>query len=398
MMDQLLRRADELRPGLQDILSTLISANVVQGAVLEVDRYWFDYYTQRYARRTWEDDLYEEALFYLYNPREWDFNLRPPGWDRHMKVMGYPEGSGPLIVRVILYPPTEHKDNVPLTDGNSFPRSFAGSPLIYETRPVLEALSLLERVRHVFTGISPFSSDVDGQHSPAVISVGKSVPKPTAGTLGGFLRCPVTNKRYLVSCAHVLGDNNTLVYTPGPYENRGMDEIGIVQLSQIPPLQGPGQPCNQWAMPNGASLDVAVAEILPGGPLSEHFTDQPRWVTLRLACSMTPNDRVSFTGKVSGRVSAYLGGCTIWHSINFADGPRCFTGLFEIVAPRGARRPLAKKGDSGAWIEDFPADPACWNGMLVSAVPDGDRAYCCFAEHILEACSLKFPAGLALVS
>jgi hypothetical protein len=91
-----------------------------------------------------------------------------------------------------------------------------------------------------------------------------------------------------------------------------------------------------------------------------------------------------------------LGGCTIWYSINFPDGPRCFGGLFEIVAPHGMSLPLARRGDSGVWIVDQILSTRSWNGMLISAVPDGDRAYCCFAQDILEVCQGWFLRGFPL--
>ncbi len=395
MMDQLLQRAAELRPGLQDLLASYISSNIVQGAVLEVDRYWFDSYLLwlygPFAPPPFLDLEFWIARNNLYDPIEWDFNFRPSQWDSHASVMGYPEGSGPLIIRVILNASSEHTVGINVDTGNSFPQAFNGYPLIYETRPPLEALSLFEVFHQVYEGMHFHpGSDSDGLHG---LSVGRANPAPTAGTLGGFLRSPRTDKRYLVSCAHVLGGNGTHVYTPGPYEDRGMNEVGIVRVSEIPSLEQLGQPCNMQAIPNAGRLDVAVAEILPGAQLA----DLPKVSAIRFVRNMISYQRVSFVGKVSGHVSAYIGGCTIWYQIKFPDGSRCFGELFEIIAPNGARRPLARGGDSGAWIEDNPASSPCWNGMLIAALPGGDRAYCCFAQYILEACKNVFPDGLALI-
>jgi hypothetical protein len=404
MMDQLLIRAENLRPGLQQLLSTPIIDNTVQGAVLELDRYWMEWFIWNLYRRPFDYEDRELTSYWLsrwslFSPSrfDWDFNKHPPNWGEHCKAMGYPEGSNPLVVRVILNQQTKesggHQANT-----DQFPRSFEGYPLIYETRPPLVALNTIERIRRSISDVFAHFGFTGGrQQSNAAISIGRAVPTPTAGTLGGFLRDPVSGKQYIVSCAHVMGDAQTQVYTPGPYENRGMSEVGVVSFAELPPVQLPGQACNLPAMPLAGRLDVAVAELSSDAQLPDTAAAQTNLSTVRLAASMSPFQPVSFTGKMSGAVAAYLGGCTIWHSIRFADGFRCFGSLFEIVAPSGRPRPLARGGDSGAWVVDHTLSAPSWNGMLISAVQDGDRAYCCFAQHILEACRNRFPEGLSFI-
>ncbi len=162
-------------------------------------------------------------------------------------------------------------------------------------------------------------------------------------------------------------------------------------------MQDSAQACNYLALSAAGRLDLAVAEVSPDAQWSGEGINGNNLTTARLATSMSSFQPVSFTGKVSGSVAAYLGGCTIWYSINFPDGPRCFGGLFEIVAPHGMSLPLARRGDSGVWIVDQILSTRSWNGMLISAVPDGDRAYCCFAQDILEVCQGWFPEGVSFI-
>jgi hypothetical protein len=395
MMDQLLTRADELRPALRDHLTFLIATRRVQGAVLEVDQFWLETYLWRYFREPYWTHWVQVAGQYV-PPIDWDFTFRPFNWTDHCKEMGYRSESGPFLIRVILYPRLGGSSAT-----GEYPDHYQDYPIVYETRPPLEASTITELIwswRRLLAVTSGRVEDDCGVAVTETVSVGRGGAAPTAGTLGGILRDPATGRHFLVSCAHVLGEVNTTVYTPGPYENRGMNAVGIVRFSMLPSIAAPTEPCNDRAAPNAGRLDVALAELLPemaGGP---ELVVLPRIKSVRRARGMTPLQSVAFVGKVSGRVPAYLGACTIWMSIDFADGRRCFGSLFEVVAPSGRRGPLARKGDSGAWILDRPIDCGCWVGMLIAAASDSDRAYCCFAQDILEGFGSAFPAGLALVS
>jgi hypothetical protein len=348
MMHQLRRYAAELRFGLQDRLATLIALGAVQGAILEIDRYWFEAYL--WDREPWHpwrliDPFHANRLFFA--PIEWDFSYRPPTWHHHCKVKGYAGDSSPVIIRVILQPGTQRP---PGTDENVYPGTFEGHPIVYETRAQLEAITSvgvgwMRRIGETFARLA-FGLERDGVSVDHGASVGRAGEHPTAGTLGGYLRNPVSDQTFLVSCAHVLGQSGTDVYTPGPYEDRGMDFLGVVRFAAIPAISPPGYRCSGRANPNADCLDVAIAEIVPGAPGVIKLRPQAKVETVRLAESMTPFQPVSFAGKVSGSVPAYLGGCTIWHSIAFPDGMRCFGDIFEIVAPEGWARPLARHGDS----------------------------------------------------
>ena len=150
-------------------------------------------------------------------------------------------------------------------------------------------------------------------------------------------------------------------------------------------------------MPDAGRLDVAFAELWPEMNAPQQLSPPLRIDIMRPAERIDSGQPVTFIGKASGRVPAYIGGCTIWHAIQFGDGKRCFGQLFEITSPLGRRGSLAKQGDSGAWILDRNVNLNSWVGMLIAAVPNGDRAYCCTAEDILNASRGVTPPGLVIV-
>lgn len=396
MFDQLITRSQELRPRLQETLSEPIELNIIQGAILEVDHYWLsmfivDHFGPWSYFRPGIEHEHWLSVTSLSSSINWNFDYRPRKWDQHCSVMGLPENSNPLIIRVILNRELEHRKSI--QQEWDLPRVFDGYPLIYESRPALEEVHLLSGLQQSIQAF--FNKESYGMSKS--ISVGRATPKPTAGTLGGFLRSRDGNTQYFVSCAHVLGDEGTIVYSPGPFENQGLNAVGLVRFSEIPSLQVAGTNCNIFTAPTARGLDVAVAEVFPEAIWNNQPTALPKLSTVRNPSSMTPFQPVSFSGKVSGPTSAYLGGCTIWHSIKSSDGFRCFGTLFEIVAPTGSPLPLARHGDSGAWVVDGALGSAyCWNGMVISAVPNRDRAYCCFAQHILDACDKNLWPALSL--
>src|SRR5262249_25397357 len=117
MMDQLLSRAEDLRPALRNLLSSYIASNVVQGAVLEVDRHWLQSFLRSYyslpSPFKFSFWIGEQGL---YDTIEWNFAFRPPDWEQHSEIMGYPPGSGPLFIRIILNPVSKFIGDVRVSD------------------------------------------------------------------------------------------------------------------------------------------------------------------------------------------------------------------------------------------------------------------------------------------
>ena len=396
-MDQLIRVAEQMRGEVHGLLRKSMDMELVQGAVLEIDRYWYEWavFTQLgHYDGLWPQPEAQELFAWLSLRRDlpkWDFDKRPEDWEYHCSVTGYGEGSSPLIVRVILKAQSPGLTKLRIGD---LPGSHRNHTVLYEARPPLVAANALHRFAAALLQ--------SAKEEPRSLSVGRSEPR-TSGTLGGFLHNPLTGTKYLVSCAHVFGPPEAYVYTPGPHEHRDSAPIGEVRFSEIPPLKRSEEDCNLFAAPNAGRLDVSVAEWIPNASeAASRMVPVSAASVLRAAAKISPYQRVAFVGKESGRVEAQVGATTLWHEIEypeFGEGPagtRCFGSLFELTDFYGDRRHIGVQGDSGAWIYDDQGGLRCWSGMLIAV--QGRRSYCCYAQWIMEALA-KHPAfagGLAM--
>jgi hypothetical protein len=271
------------------------------------------------------------------------------------------------------------------------PRNYEGYPIVYEFRPPNRAISTLgpmERLAEVVGWENRGSTE----RAP---SIGRANPN-TAGTLGGILAGADPRKKYLVTCAHVLGPPGTVVYQPGPFEGKHSQPVGSVQYYRIPLPGASDDPCSEPATPDAARLDLAVAELNVGVDLLYGAVAEVN--DLRSIVAIRKNDRVVFTGKTRGPIGAKVGALTLWDQIEFPDGVRCFGRIFEIKLPARAyvSEDLAHPGDSGSWVVFQLGDLVTWYGMVISC--DGGQAYACFAEYILKECNRcgAFPGGLRL--
>lgn len=416
MFDHLLRIADEIRAGLQERFTSGIKQAFIQGALLEVDSYWYRCAVLRASG-------YWGALPLLYltddiDPLRWahfmatfeditlDWSYRPPRWKDHCKSMGYlmedAEEPEPIVIRVLL---REHKEAERVrasrqTAGETketevgaelnqweLPRRYHGYPIVYEIRPSAVATSGLTKFIEY---ILPWP----GRNTAAkAASVGRSDPN-TSGTAGGRLINPRTGQTYVVSCAHVMGLHGTRVFSPGGGSGR---YLGDVRFSSISPLNVANTVCDVELAPHAGRLDVAVAELRDGDSLSTESLDLVKSIS-----ALQRFQAVTFTGRVSGKVEARMNALSIWNELQtpqFGDGPagwRCFGGIFELMSRRGDRSQIADRGDSGAWVVDEFGGVKGWVGVLIGK--QGTRAYGSFAQHILNAVTADqaFPDGLVL--
>lgn len=424
MFDELIRISDEIRDGLQESLAEGISRSLVQGALVEVDWYWYLSAIRTQFRSFWwpYDDyshatisLEERAAFGVqryttFEPLKLDWSYRPFDWPQYAKAKGYTTRGGenpqPVIIRVLLRDPAEFRRSPfweaagvsPPTLGAerrlraSLPRSFRDYPIVYETRPSALAASAVEGV-----GARPHSGGAGAMfHDLCGLSIGRAEPN-TAGTAGGLLLDPRSDRHYVVSCAHVLGPVGTDVYCPGPYEGKGGRHAGVVRFSAISPPKEQGQACSLDVDPYAGRLDVAVAELHGDAPLA---LGKPH--KLRRIEQMHSFQPVTYVGKVHGEMRVQLNGLTIWLEIltpffgdGWPEGLRCFGRIFELAGRKGDAGPIATEGDSGAWIVDEAGGLSSWNGILIGY--QGTRAYGCFAEHVMNALpSANFPEGLVM--
>jgi hypothetical protein len=393
MMGELIGIADQIESELRDFFSPF--KRFIRGVALDVDDYW----EVTESAYHWGDipflldgrhlDVLSAKRFLrqvhgLGTPKA-ALGFRPPNWKEHCRAMGYPQDADPVVVRAYL----RQESSGEIRD---FPRSFGKHPIVYEVRQENRALSwslswIAEKLR------------LSGSDRKAP-SIGGTNPN-TAGTLGGLLYGGNGDRKYLVTCAHVLGEVGTDAYHPGPFEGKRSQAIASVVYRQLPGIMMGHESCSERTMPGAPSLDLAVAELRVE---TESIGQMGAIEPVNDICSigqMRRNDRVSFTGKVSGVVEAKLGPLTLWDQIRFPDDSlRCFGRIFQIDLPTVSyvREVLAAPGDSGSWVVLRTGDLAKWYGMVISC--DGGTAYACFAEYILEQCTLSgaFPGGLRLKS
>lgn len=407
MIGELNRRAEALRVGLQELLQDSIVRDIVQGATMEVDPYWFVTILCKRSRTRHENtqlpiDPWEEWYRTYHCDRlmwqtYWDFSEKPLDWKDYCRAKSYPEDAQPLLIRIILRKPIA-PDNSSLGDSRygTLPRAFEEYPLVYEVRPPVIASGWHQALSE-FLGLRDHAIQ-----KPLAYSVGRADPR-TSGTAGGYLYCSATDTRYLVSCAHVLGSIGTSVYTPGPHENKGSSPLGIVRFAEIPKLKRAGERCNLQAMPGAGRLDVAVAEVMQSTEATTDVAAASSTYEVQRCEEMSSYQRVQFVGKESGLVHAQVSAVTLWHEIDFMDfgegvaGTRCFGTLFELSDRVGDKHELAQPGDSGAWIFDSGCEAHTWNGILIAR--QGKRAYGCYAEHIMTALNqhTEFPGGLTVI-
>ncbi|HTQ39694.1 MAG TPA: hypothetical protein VMJ32_11745 [Pirellulales bacterium] len=401
MLDELLNLSDGLRSELYEQLRSIFPEDVIQGAILECDQYWFetariDAYCQHFpffARYFYDwpyDGRYPKFFQGLLSAfkLKLDFRFRPPEWDTHCKNMGYPEGSGPFIIRAILRA-SARAIKPQYIDTSQGIRVFEGLyPILFEYRPPCRAL-LGDRFKRSL-GLNSLKRILGIRKQPA-ISVGQLNPR-TAGTLGGLLSCRASGETFIASCAHVLGTTGTSSYRHGIFANRS--RLGTVQFSKLASLKPNGAKCNPVAYPNAESLDVSITKLDEGIETLRGTGEVSSVQRVKPIREMQPYDQVHFRGQASGYVNGQLGGVVIWYQIEFNDGPRCFGRIFEIKStpPRYIFHELARPGDSGAWIFSMLGEATEWNGMLIGC--DGANAYACFAETILGECNSSFPGGL----
>jgi hypothetical protein len=383
MMDILIGISDAIQAGLQEFLSNRLPGDRIRGAILEVDRYWLDshnlVWSMRYDR--WDH------FWHWNNSKEWrqimrsrglryEPDWRPSDWGEHCKHVGYPPDANPFVIRIVLRRP-EYLATAEL------PQAYQNYPVVYEYRPPCRGIShaLIERP----------------------LSVGCAFPRGTAGTLGGILRCPITNKQYAVGCAHVLGESHNKIYSPGPYEGRGLREIGEVKHSIFPGPKTPGLPCHPDHNAEATKLDVSIAELWDYADSVRSLGWIPEPTSVRSTRDICQNDAVIIAGKVSGTINASIGGCGIWYEIEFDDGavqagPRCFGRLFELKPARRqyVREEIARPGDSGAPVLNLSGTGYSWDGILMAS--DGPQAFACFVQYLMEATEgvPAFPSGLRL--
>lgn len=385
MIGLLLDRAEQIRADLQGLL---FSISHVQGASLEVDRYWLASFLHNRTERPSLLDPVSHAWWSRYRCPKWDLEYRPDDWASYCKSVGLSflnsEPPSPLVIRVFLesqYTSLGSFDNTTPTlavgDAGILPRAFQDHAIVYEVAPPATALSVRKSLI--------FSAGERDLCLPA-ISVGRRNPN-TAGSLSGVISTGDPEHAVAVSCAHVFGIEGTTVYSPGPFEGRSHERVGVVKKHWIAELKKEQVPCDHENFRDAGRLDMAVAEVRAdwGSRIGQNLRIAD---DVRLKNQMEQDAVVYFRGKVSGMVYARISGVSIWKEISTADfgtgfgGRRCFGGLLELMSLDGDGRCVARPGDSGAWVFDNDGSLQRWNGMIIAA--HGRRAVATIAEYMME--------------
>ncbi len=337
-------------------------------SIFSMDRY-------RYFPERWPGSSGEDWLFFDGQSGEQMIlgclrkGPRPDWWSRHCVMQGYQEYSVPIIIKIIVRDPhfSPREAELPTT----LESQFGTHPVVYQYRPACVAIS---------TATSTISL------KPSA-SIGQLVPQKT-GTLGGFLKNTFTNQHYAVTCAHVLPALGSDVVYPGPSRSAHPTIVGKVDFCQLPGPTPGSQLCNNRSTFTNNQLDLALASIdlAKASPLPQ--VGYPSAVLL--INQMSTGHKVRFYGQTSKSVMAKVDDLNIWRVVTIDGQEHCFGDIFSIVGRNRAyfNQALAKPGDSGSWVISDGSQPPAWAGMVIA--DDGLKAYCCFAEHIMDRVALHF--------
>lgn len=371
MIHMLRNVARELREDIRGYLSPQVMASA-HGVLMGVDRAYMKWLRRR-MHFEWEQFAGPDWEWFTHDPP------RPSGWSDYCRARGLSAESSPIYILVAL------RDPEALFQGE-IPRNIRGYPVFYQYRRTCLGLGLLSELTRVFSGRWRVA-----KHEPGVVSVGAADP-PTAGSLGGLITCQRTGKCLGIGCQHVLGSEGTRVLSPSPSEWRKSTCVGRVIWSEVPTKLPDGQRVDPRQLQQAGKLDVAVLDI--DNPfarqIGEKLGNAP--VGWNPISTMRLHAPVTFTGKVSGRQSARITHLCIWQEVNVAGAMRCFEDIFEIahLQQQYVMSPIARPGDSGAWVHSRNHGDTLWDGLLFAG--DGERAFCCFSENIVGGVSAAIPS------
>jgi len=333
MIDQLIKIGQELEPGLRDLFSNEAYRRMIIGVSLDVDPYWeaaelfslygrFDRWYDRFDGYIGKRPNYRDGYEYfdslygsLYRTRRAlenipaDFDYRPGNWSSYCISMRYPRDASPVLIRVSINAPLNPNDE-------RFPTVFRERfAIIYEEKKTPAKL--------ITTDLTDFAKKISSRlfsrrygAAPEVFSEDHS----QSGTIGGILRGVLTNKLYLVTCGHVLGDKGSIALSG----KRGRRRLGEVVHFAMPPVSLTPDACSAITHPDERSVDISVVALqVPN-------SDIPDIENLTVPGSITPvseiriNDEITFLGKKSGRVKARMGPLTLWYPFEQKGIQRCF--------------------------------------------------------------------------
>ena len=381
MINYLRTLASEVYPRVEEALGRDLLSQM-RGVLVGVDRFFVESVKQRVLRHAlpvWDNDSIWSSML-LPSDINW---ADPPCWPRYgYWPRGHSPDTSPFYFLVVV------RDRI-LLAREGLPSRIGNHRILYQYRPECTGLSVLDLLRSLST-----AAGLKVQ-SNSVVSVGRTDPS-TAGTLGGIIESSRTGKKLGISCEHVLGPAGTEIFHPGPFEGKHSSRIGCVVCADLPPPLPELQRGNPRKGGPSGKLDVAVTDLdeAPASKIGQTLGEAPyAW---RSGKDMLLHDPVSFVGKVIGKQDARISHLCIWYEVRIDGHLRCFEDVFEISHRKHlyVNTPIARPGDSGAWIVASCENLLLWDGLLFAG--DGAHGFCCFADNIVEFAERQGLAGLTL--
>lgn len=341
----------------------------IQGVNLEVDRYWLrSYRTENAFWTETEPPSFSYRMRKLLRKAHLDFSWRPPNWAQYCIRKGFGEEAHPATIVVLL---GEIPDAEFIAEA---PRQVNSHPIRYEAREPCVA----------HAGV-PLLSPGNQIGRLGIVNL-QQQGTSTAGTLGGFLRSSASGQMYGISCEHVCGGPNTVVFHPPP-KSPAKARVGEVRYATLP---APAPKCNRVIQPVPVP-DLAVVEIdatVQTSALHPRIGNIHRVTPI---IDMTSGDPVTFEGATSGYVEGKIGALNVWRTVTIHGVDHCVGDMFTIEPRQNwyVKPSLSRPGDSGAWILNQTSGITGWDGVLFGG--DGVQAYCCFAELVYAETAVHIP-------
>ena len=350
---------------------------VVQGLVLDVDRYWLRCWHSEFgytARTQGIEPMYPEEWWRPTSPYVYAYPLtidylegwRPPDWDGYLKSRQLDPEAGPVVAKVCMRPSESGVDRVPALE--KFQDREDLLRVVFELRSVAELASdgqknpLHRAWRPMPGGVSVGAGDTD------------------FGTLCVTLR-DQAHKDYAITCAHIVPHGNDAAQ-PAARDSKKSSRIGssiaasaLAECTQNddfnPWLRGVSNEHDISLIEIDASQAGTLPEVLDIGPLSK----------ISKRSSLSPAQAVEVMGRTSHRGALQIGGVALWYKFKHGDKQYCFRNLFEVESPSGtaAVRPV-RHGDSGAPVCTVGPGGTNWCGMIVGC--DYYKGFAIFSETI----------------
>jgi hypothetical protein len=340
------------RENVRRVVEQMTKFTAVQGVVAEYHPLWM--LLQRVDPSLW-DLWFDHPFPFRYGPYPVDGRptLGPPRekiWRRWREW----NNNDPYQLRICLVPSeAEGEENLPEIGETDF-------PVVFERRPLARFVN--DRGLRTHAG-----ADI--------------------GTLGGAVKS-VQNEWLGVTCAHVVEnaptvevetekDTSLMQWVRGLLAGKASARLSgeCVRKTELVALGADGA-CNPYGKVDPSnSIDVALVKA------DFRDVDLVRWEQGAAARSSASTGQYLKMLSSDGVRDAELGGLAVYYVLNHDKKRFCFSGLFEVRAPRYSPK-VVHPGDSGAWIMRPGASGDEWFGMVLGS--DDIQGYAMFAEPVYE--------------